>query len=95
LVLAAKQTATLLDSTLEDVGRTGLILEGFGIDHVHAKLFPMHGTKMAGWTPFESKLDKYFSKYEGYISSHNYKRAEDTQLAELANRIRERKQHSL
>ena len=51
LVNAAKQVAKLFDTRLEDVGRTGMIFEGFGVDHVHAKLFPMHGTKMAEWKP--------------------------------------------
>src|SRR3989338_10535439 len=67
---------------MEDVGRTGMIFEGFGIDHAHAKLFPMHGTKMAEWQPLKSNVDKYFEKYEGYISSHNYKRADDQKLAQ-------------
>ncbi len=89
LVKAAEKTAQLLDSKLEDVGRTGLIFEGFGVDHVHAKLFPMHGTKMAEWKPVKSNVDKYFDTYEGYISSHDYKRGDDTKLAELAKKIRE------
>ena len=89
LILAAKQVAKLLDAKLEDVGRTGMIFEGFGVDHIHAKLFPMHGTKMAEWTPVKSNVDKYFDKYEGYISSHDHKRADDAQLANLAKKIRE------
>lgn len=89
LVMAAKQTVKLLDTKLEDVGRTGMIFEGFGVDHVHAKLFPMHGTKMPEWKPFKSNVDKYFKKYEGYISSHDYKRADDEKLAELTRKIRE------
>ena len=88
LVMAAKKVAKLIDSKLDDVGRTGMILEGFGIDHVHIKLFPMHGTKMSEWKPVESNVDKYFENYEGYISSHDYKRADDKKLAELAKKIR-------
>ncbi|PIR93385.1 diadenosine tetraphosphate hydrolase [Candidatus Falkowbacteria bacterium CG10_big_fil_rev_8_21_14_0_10_43_10] len=88
LVMAAKQTAKLLDKRLKDVGRTGMIFEGFGVDHVHAKLFPMHGTKMVEWEPLKSNVDKYFEKYEGYISSHDYKRADDEMLARLAKKIR-------
>ncbi len=88
LLLATKKLAKILDSKLEDVGRTGMIFEGFGIDHVHAKLFPMHGTKTATWKPIKSKVNKYFKKYEGYISSHDYKRADDAKLAELAKKIR-------
>src|SRR3989344_3670734 len=87
LVKAAKHTARLLDEKLEGVGRTGLIFEGFGVDHVHAKLFPMHDTKMPKWKPIKSNVDKYFEKHEGYISSHDYKRANDTQLEMLAKKI--------
>jgi len=89
LVEAAQKVAKLLDQKLPDVGRTGMIFEGFGVDHIHAKLFPMHGTKMPEWRPIKSDVDKYFEKYEGYISSHDYKRADDEKLAELAKKIRE------
>jgi len=90
LVLASKKVAKLIDSKLDDVGRTGMIFEGFGVDHVHTKLFPMHGTgDLKEWKPLKSNVDKYFTKYEGYVSSHDYKRAEDSALAELAKKIRE------
>lgn len=90
LMLATKKVAKLLDSKLADVGRTAMVFEGYGVDHVHAKLFPMHGTAdMDTWKPIESKVEKYFTQYEGYISSHDYERADDTKLAELAKKIRE------
>lgn len=87
--LAARKAGALLNLKLEDVGRTGIIYEGFGIDHLHVKLFPMHGTNMAEWKPVKSNVDKYFEKYEGYISSHDYKRADDGALSGLAGKIRE------
>ena len=90
LVVAAKKVGKLLDAKLEDVGRTGMVFEGFGVDHVHAKLFPMHGTKSEVWKQRKSSVDKYFEYYEGYISSHDYKRANDTELANLAQKIREK-----
>jgi histidine triad (HIT) family protein len=89
LISASRKVASLIDKNLDDVGRTGLIMEGFGIDHLHVKLFPMHGTKMKEWTPIHSNVNKYFEKYEGYLSSHDYKRADDAKLAELARKIRE------
>ena len=89
LVLATKKVAKLLDLKLKDVGRTGMVFEGFGVNHVHSKLFPMHGTKTEEWKPMNSNIDKYFEKYEGYISSHDSKRADDEKLAILANKIRE------
>lgn len=90
LILAAKKVVNLLDEKLEDVGRTALVFEGFGVDHVHAKLFPMHGTKnINDWKPIESSVNKYFDVYEGYISSHDYKREDDEKLAQVAKKIRE------
>lgn len=89
LMLATKKVANLLDKALPDVGRTAMVFEGFGVDHVHAKLYPMHGTAdMSEWKPIESKSDKYFDRYEGYISSHDAARAEDADLAALAEKIR-------
>ncbi len=88
LVCAAKQVGKLLDAKLVDVGRTGMIFEGFGVDHIHAKLFPMHGTNIKEWRPLKSNIDKYFEKYEGYISSHDYKRADDEELKKLAEKIK-------
>lgn len=88
LVVAAKQVARRIDAAYADVGRTGLIFEGFGVDHVHAKLFPMHGTKDDAWKMREHKIDTYFELYPGYLSSHDSARMDDAQLAEIAKKIR-------
>lgn len=89
LMIATKKVTKMLDLKLEDVGRTALVFEGFGVDHVHAKLFPMHGTaNMTTWKPLKSNVDKYFTTYEGHISSHDYKRADDDMLKKLAEKIR-------
>ncbi|MBI2636817.1 MAG: HIT family protein [Parcubacteria group bacterium] len=89
LALAAKRVGKLLDERLDGVGRTGMILEGYGVDHAHAKLFPMHNTTgETEWQKRASSVDKYFTEYEGYISSHDGKRADDAALAELAKKIR-------
>ncbi len=91
LILSAKKVAKILDSNLEDVGRTAMVFEGFGVDHIHAKLFPMHGTAdMKEWKAINSNVDKYFEKYEGYISSHDYKRADDAKIAEIVKLIKEK-----
>ena len=88
LVIAAKNVGKLLDAKLADVGRTGLIFEGFGVNHVHAKLFPLHGTKFEAWHPVKSNVDKYFEQYEGYISSHEGQPAKKEDLEQLAMQIR-------
>ncbi|MCY1395476.1 hypothetical protein D9M71_104210 [compost metagenome] len=89
LVIAAKKTATLLDKALSSVARTGMIFEGYGVDHLHAKLFPMHGTGSdSRFQKISSNNDKFFDSYEGYISSHDGMRAQDKDLAELAAHIK-------
>lgn len=90
LVLATKKVAKLLDTKLEDVGRTALVFEGFGIDHMHAKLFPMHGTAdMTEWQPIASAVETYFKQYPGYISSHDYKGTPDIPLEETARKLKD------
>lgn len=88
LMAATKEVVARIDAAFPDVGRTGLIFEGFGVDHLHAKLFPMHGTKSGVWEKHSSEERRYFDQYEGYISSHDCSRADDTVLAALAERIR-------
>jgi histidine triad (HIT) family protein len=88
LVEAAGTVAKILDEKLEDVGRTALVFEGFGVDHVHAKLFPMHGTKMDNWQAIGSDIETYFEKYPGYVSTHDAQRVDGAELAKLAEKIR-------
>lgn len=92
LISATKKTANILTNYFEDVGRCGMVFEGFGVDHLHAKLYPLHGTNLAEWKPIESsENNRYFEMYPGYISSNDSHRADDAQLAELAKNIREQK----
>jgi len=89
LIVATKKTALLIDRAFPDVARTGMMLEGYGVDHLHAKLFPMHGTGQdSAFKPISSRVDKFFEAYEGYISSHDFVRADDAELAQLAAHIR-------
>jgi len=49
----------------------------------------MHGTGQdSDFKPISSRVDKFFDRYEGYISSHDFVRADDAELAELAAHIR-------
>ncbi|TSC89348.1 MAG: histidine triad (HIT) protein [Microgenomates group bacterium Gr01-1014_5] len=89
LTLAAKKVGELLDLAFEDVGRTGLMYEGFGVNHLHAKLFPMHGTgNMETWEPIKSPLKTFFDQYPGFMSSHDADKADDAQLEAQASKIR-------
>lgn len=89
LILATQKVALLLDKALDGVGRTGMFLEGYEIDHFHSKLSPMHGTgKSSDFTDVEPTFGPFIEKYEGYLSSHDCERADDTELARLAELIR-------
>ncbi len=90
LIKTAKKVAKLLDNTFDDVGRTAMVLEGFGVNYLHAKLFPMHGTILASWKPMKSDIDTYSENYPGYISSHDSVRESDEKLAKTAQLIRDK-----
>lgn len=93
LLRAAKTVARKLESAFPDIARVGVVFEGFGIDHLHAKLYPLHGTKAAtaaGWKPLESGANKaYYETYPGFISSNDSDRVDDAVLAQLAERVRQ------
>jgi len=91
LMIFSKKVAKMIDSSFEDVGRTGVVFEGFGIDHVHTKLFPLHGTaNMEEWKPLESgsKVNTFFEKYPGYISSHDCNKESLEDIKKTAQKIR-------
>jgi diadenosine tetraphosphate (Ap4A) HIT family hydrolase len=92
LVIASKKVARMIDRAYaDDVERTGLFFEGYGVDHLHAKLFPMHGTAKyrAGWRPIDSDvMDMVFPEYPGYLCSNNGPRVPDEELARVAEKIR-------
>lgn len=91
LHLAAREVARCLDAAFDGVARTGIMYEGYGVDHAHAKLFPMHGTagnQGQNWREVASPVEGYFDWYQGYLSSHDHTRADDTWLADVAARIK-------
>jgi len=89
LMDAAKIVAAKLDAAFDDVGRTGMVLEGFGVDHLHVKLFPLHGTKQEGdWKQISSTLRTFYDTYPGYIASHDGDRVDDEKLRQIAEKIR-------
>lgn len=65
LITATADVNKLLCQKL-DVERTAMIWEGYGIDHFHAKLFPLHGTKAGEvWKPMNLSLEECFPPMRG------------------------------
>lgn len=90
LTLAAKKVGKIIDKTIPGVGRTGMVFEGFGINHIHAKLFPMHGTaQLEKWQPIESSVNTFFKEYPGYITTHDcHGEMDETAISELADKLK-------
>lgn len=86
LVLKSKIVGKLLDRFF-GVGRTAMILEGMGVNHLHAKLYPLKGTKNK-WKPFKSNSNVFFNTYKGYISSHDGPRESDTWLSLIVQKFK-------
>ncbi|MEH8016746.1 HIT family protein [Rheinheimera muenzenbergensis] len=89
LTLASKKVALLLDKALDGVARTGLVYEGYEVDHLHSKLIPMHGTgNDSTFRAIDGTSGPFILKYEGFLSTHDCERANDAELAKLAAHIR-------
>lgn len=89
----SKRVANVLDAAFDDVGRTALVFEGYGVDHLHAKLFPMHGTPKPGepWRQIKSDINAWSDTYKGYISSHDCNTCSDDELDRVHAHILARK----
>lgn len=91
MMAACKEVAAKIDRAFSDVGRTGVIFEGFGVNHLHAKLVPMHGTKSADgkneWQQHKSDNKAFYGMYPGYIASHDSAEADKEKLAAIAKKI--------
>ena len=72
MLMSAKEVASLLNNSLS-CKRTGLIIEGMGINHAHVKLIPMHGIPDGPWKQINSNIHTFSEKYKGFLSSYHMK----------------------
>ena len=87
LMIAAKRVAKLLEKKLK-VKRVAIVMEGLGINHVHIKLYPIHGLNEKFKEMWASEK-VYFEKYKGYISTQLGPQKSLEELNALAKKIRE------
>ncbi len=88
LMHAVRQVALILDATFEDTGRCAMAFEGFGVNHLHAKVFPLHGTNIGPWRKLSRPQERFFDEYEGFVSTHDGPPWSTEKLEELASQIR-------
>ena len=90
-IIVAKKVSNILLNYFPDVGRVGLAMEGTGVNHAHIKLIPMHGTanmKKGEWVQCPSSINSFFNKYEGYLSTNDGPKANEDDLAKLADGLK-------
>ena len=53
-----------------------------GVNHLHAKLFPLHGTSHVKetWQAINSEKNEYFDRYQGSISTHDCNKVTNEKL---------------
>jgi len=89
LLDATRVVAKQLDKNIEDSSWTALVFEGFQINHVHAKLYPLHGTaELAEWRPILSSEPEFNKEYPGYVTSRSGPRVDHSELEEIAKKLR-------
>ena len=67
LMVASKKVARMLEKAF-NISRVALVMEGMGINHVHIKLYPMHGVSEKFKETWATEKT-FFEKYPGYIST--------------------------
>lgn len=86
LMTTSKKVAKILEKGLK-VKRVAMVMEGLGIDHVHIKLYPIHGLD----EKFQEMWGKdkiFFDKYEGYLSTQIGIEVPFEELKKIAEQIK-------
>ena len=89
LAKISKRVAKMLEKRL-GVARVHLVLEGTGINHLHAKLYPAIGLKSKKFKGFTIKGGAYFNRYPGYVTTIMGPKASDTRLRQVYKKLREK-----
>jgi len=97
LFKAARHVAAKIADAYDDVDRCAIVFEGMMIDHLHAKVIPLHLT--AGVQPSPepettARSRQYFEAYPGYVTTEIAAgRADDSHLAAVAAKINSQGKH--
>ncbi len=86
LILATSKVAKILERALK-VKRVAMVVEGTGVDHVHVKLYPLHG-KLATETNIISQHTEFHPEYLGYLSTAEGPKMSDAELDKIQTMIK-------
>lgn len=86
LMIASRKVAKMLEKGL-NVKRVAMVMEGMGVNHMHVKLYPLHGLKEK-FTEIWHPEKIYFDKYEGYITTQLGPQKKPEELKKIAEKIK-------
>lgn len=88
---AARKVAARIAAAYDDVDRCAIVFEGMMIDHLHAKVIPLHQTSGVRPGPepeTTARSRQYFEAYPGYVTTEiAADRADEGHLAAVAAKI--------
>lgn len=86
LMSVSRVVARMLGKTF-NVSRVAMVMEGMGVNHIHIKLYPLHGVTDK-FKEMHAKDRIFFNKYEGYVSTQLGPQVDLSELKKLAEGIR-------
>ena len=86
MMLAAKKVAKFLENGLK-VKRVAIVMEGLGVNHVHIKLYQIHGLDEK-FKEIWAEHEVYFEKYPGYIATQLGPKKSMEELKKIADEIK-------
>jgi histidine triad (HIT) family protein len=85
LLKASKKAAKVLERGL-NVKKVAMVFEGQGVNHIHAKLYPMHNIDTGRFGDLTGNI--YFKEYPGYITTLTGPEKSIKELKKIAEKIR-------
>jgi histidine triad (HIT) family protein len=86
LVKAGRTVSKMLEKAF-GVSRVAVVAEGAGVNHLHIKLYPLHGFN-ENFNLQMPKEDLYFENYKGYVSTQQGPQRDKEELDDVAEIIR-------
>lgn len=86
LMEVCKKVAKILEKGL-NVKRVAMVMEGMGVNHMHVKLYPLHGLGQK-FIEMEHPDKVYFEKYQGYITTQLGPKKNAEELERVAEKIK-------
>ena len=87
IMKTAKKISKKIEKGLK-VKRVAAVIEGMGINHLHVKLFPLHGLKDEFESMEHGTENVFYEKYPGYITTQTGEQADFKELENIAQKIK-------